>query len=264
MSVGAQFFPTLIAGSGGDGCDSKRYADPYVDIQPVASGRSHVASAMGSLVPDGSTPMGPALIGAVAGARAWATGHPKATAVVVLATDGLPSGCSPTNAAGLAAIAAGGAAGTPPLATFVIGILGTNDVASGALGTLDAIAQAGGTSQALVVDPSEDLASQMASALRAVAAQGVACSFALPSSIDAASLAMVNVALESAACGRHVLDYVPPGGACDGDGWRYDVDPALGQLPSKVLLCATTCERFRAGDQASLEVGCATKGWPPT
>jgi hypothetical protein len=258
LSVAAQFFPSY-----GPLCEPSAYEQPAVSLGPVSSNRGPLISAMVGVTPEGATPTGPALAGAIEQARQWSRQQPKTSFAVVLATDGLPSSCEPLLAPDLEALAAEGAKAKgkdPPIPTFVIGILGVNDLGSGAGTVLDAIARGGGTGKATRLSPSADLAQQMTAALRAAASQRVACSFELPSSVASdADLSKLNVVLEGA-CGRIELPYVD--GACVNDGWSYDIDPKSG-FPRAVELCPVSCERYRAGDQATLEFGCDTVGWPP-
>lgn len=258
LSVAAQFFPSY-----GPLCEPSAYEQPAVSLGPVSSNRGPLISAMVGVTPEGATPTGPALAGAIDQARQWSRQQPKTSFAVVLATDGLPSSCEPLLASDLEALAAEGAKAKgkdPPIPTFVIGILGVNDLGSGAGTVLDAIARGGGTGKATRLSPSADLAQQMTAALRAAASQRVACSFELPSSVASdADLSKLNVVLEGS-CGRIELPYVD--GACVNDGWSYDVDPKSG-FPRAVELCPVSCERYRAGDQATLEFGCDTVGWPP-
>lgn len=263
LSVAAQLFPQ----PDGEICSPDAYAFPLINLAPVKTVKGAVTSMMASWEPGGSTPTAPALQGAIDQARRWARDQPKSTVAVVLATDGQPSSCEPIDAAGLSVIAAEGArasTGKPAIPTFVIGMLGTNDFQSGALGLLDAIAQSGNTGSATLVNASSDLAQQMNAALRAVATRSVECSFEIPSTINKVDdLSLVNVRIESASCDARRLSYIPWKQSCAGDGWTYDTDPDLGVLPGKIQLCSLSCERYRNGDTISIEVGCETKGWPP-
>lgn len=261
LSVAAQFFPSFT----GDICNAAAYAEPVVGLKSAGSARALLLSAM-SEKPDGTTPTGPALEGALSQARLWARQRPDEATAVVLATDGQPTECSPIAAGDLASLAAAALVDSPQqpgVPTFVVGILGVNDLGSGARQDLDAIARSGGTGAATLVDPSRDVTAQFADALRSVATRGVSCALALPAAVDdIGKLSLVNVALTSDACGRRVLSYVDEAADCgSGDGWTYDVDPASGQLPKKAVLCPLSCERYRAGAQASIEVGCLTQGW---
>ena len=58
-----------------------------------------------------------------------------------------------------------------------------------------------------------------------------------------------------------MLGYVDSADDCKGDGWHYDVDLASGTLPKRAVLCPDSCERYRAGAKATIEVGCQTQGW---
>lgn len=258
LSIAAQFFP-----AGGDFCEPAMYEQPAVSLGPASKVQSTLWSAMVGMMPEGGTPTGPALAGAIEQTRAWARQQPRTSFAVVLATDGIPTACDPISAADLGALASEGVKAKgkdPPIPTFVIGILGVNDLGSDAINVLDAIAQDGGTSKAVYLSPSADLSEQMAAALRTVVSQRVACSFELPSAVATdADLSKLNVTL-TGSCGRIELPYAD--GGCSGDGWRYDMDPKIG-FPRAIELCPVSCERYRAGDKAALEFGCGTKGWPP-
>jgi hypothetical protein len=49
--------------------------------------------------------------------------------------------------------------------------------------------------------------------------------------------------------------------SCDaGGGWYYDVPPAGGATPTKVVLCPTSCDAVKAaGGQIDVVVGCKTQ-----
>lgn len=257
LSVAAQFFPNQAPL-----CEPSSYESPAVSLGPVKSAASSIKWAIQSTTPEGPTPTGPALQGAIEQARRWARQQPKVSFAIVLATDGLPSSCAPLTSPALEALAAEASTASkdPPIPTFVLGILGVNDLGSGALSTLDAIARGGGTGKATRLSPDEDLPTQLAAALQKVTAARVACSFDLPSAVaKEADLGLLNVVLNGS-CGRIEIPY--KSGPCEGDGWRYDVDPEQG-FPRAVELCSASCERYRAGDKVSLEFGCKTLGWPP-
>lgn len=257
LSVAAQFFPT-----DNPLCESASYKQPAVNLAHVSSAKGPLISALLGVTPNGLTPTGPALTGAIAQTRNWAQQQPKMSFAIVLATDGLPAGCPPLLASDLQAIATDGNTPhgkIPAIPTFVVGILGVNDIGSGAHEVLDAIAEGGGTKKATRLSPSKDLAQQMAAALRSVANQRVACSFEIPTVVAKdVDLAKLNVVLEGS-CGRIEIPYV--NGSCSADGWRYDIDPQNG-FPRSIELCSVSCERYRSGDKVSLEFGCATQGWP--
>ena len=100
--------------------------------------------------------------------------------ITVLATDGLPTSCTPNDIASVAAIAKAGAAANPVISTFVIGVFGTEDVAKGAPDNLNLIAQQGGTQAAFIVDTQKDVTAQFLAALDTIRGARLACEFKIP------------------------------------------------------------------------------------
>jgi hypothetical protein len=257
-SVGIQFFPGADVGS----CSSSSFADPAVELQALPGVKSWILQAVGDRDPGGPTPTGPALTGAIDHLRAWGKDHPHHALAVVLATDGMPTTCDPVAVADIAQVAASGVKGAPSVPTFVIGIVGSNDVQAGALGNLGAIAVAGGTTSATLVGGSGDLSSGLADALREVARQSVSCSLDLPHpTVGSFDPGKVNVSL-SDQCGTGPVLYVRDQAHCAQGDWSYDADPDSAGIPSKILLCPDACARFQNGAKVTIEVGCATKVAP--
>jgi hypothetical protein len=66
----------------------------------------------------------------------------------------------------------------------------------------------------------------------------------------------------SAQGGERDVPYVGGADRCDPTrgGWYYDVDPATGGKPTRVIACEATCRGFKteAASQVSLTFGCAT------
>jgi hypothetical protein len=127
---------------------------------------------------------------------------------------------------------------------------------------LDAVAQAGGTTAALIVDVTKNTGQQFVATMNQIRAKSqVPCQYALPKPPAGQVLdpAKVNV------------EYTPPGSTtpvtilgvtmatCDpvAGGWYYD-NPAA---PTKINLCPSTCMAISAdtGGQVNISVGCATK-----
>ena len=126
--------------------------------------------------PAGNTPMGPAIRGGLAHLRARLVANPDRRAALVLATDGYPLGCSPTDIPGLAEIVAEAQQGTPPISTFVIGVFASQ--ASGQAQTaFSQIASAGGTGQAVIVEPNGDLTTGFLAALEKIREAVLPCEF---------------------------------------------------------------------------------------
>ena len=82
-------------------------------IAQLGAAAGALDAAMAAMVPWGNTPTAPAVQGAINHARTSAAGNPGHASVAVLATDGLPTECSPWSIPGIAQLAAAGLTGTP-------------------------------------------------------------------------------------------------------------------------------------------------------
>jgi len=185
--------------------------------------------------------------------------------VVLLATDGLPSECTPTDIAGVAAIAATAHTGNPTVSTYVIGVFAPDDMAA-AQANLDALATAGGTGRAFIVGTnSQNVTQSFIAALNAVRTSSLACQYAVPAAagnggqVDYFS---VNVQFTSGAGQTVTVGNVKNRAACSATqgGWYYDADPAAGGTPQTISICDTSCAQMRADPQGRVDVllGCKT------
>jgi hypothetical protein len=253
-----------------DSCQAGDYAAPAVEIATLGGAAAALGNAIGGWSPGGATPTAPALQGALTHAGAWAGANPTHTVVVVLATDGLPTECTPGDIPGIAQLAAQGAAGAPAIKTFAIGVFSPDDIANGAPGNLDQIAAAGGTNQAFLVDTSQNVAQQFLDALDAIRGTKLACEFAVPPAGSAGALDFGKVNVEHTPPGASMpttIGYVGQAADCDATtgGWYYDVDPSAGGTPTKIIMCPATCDAFSAtvGGEIAIRVGCKTVLQPP-
>ena len=161
-----------------------------------------LTTSLGQHTPDGYTPTGPALKGAIQYAQQYAKAHAGHKLAVVLVTDGLPlaftdyfdtaSGiihpgfprteCNPSDIAGIAGVAAAGAtprAGTPAVPTFVIGVASNVELSS--IGSkLNQIATGGGTAPAIRIDTSQDVSQVLRTKLAEIRTKAIACEYKLP------------------------------------------------------------------------------------
>lgn len=247
--------------TGGD-CTVADYATPDVPIemltQPAAT---DIVNSLNAHNPGQGTPTVPALTGAIQYASGWATAHPDRKTIVVLATDGDPNDCSST-VQGVSDVAAQGLAATPSIQTFVIGV-------GSSLTSLNAIAAAGGTNQAFIVDTASDPTAQFEAAMnqiRTISTQQqtvttpVPCEWVIPpppagSSFDPTK---VNVSIDNVTIG-HVAATDAGSDPCGGvtqSAWYYDSETS----PTKVLLCPTTCDTVKAETSPTIGVvfGCDT------
>ncbi len=252
-----------------DICSGGLYDVPAVPIQPLPAVASAIQTAMGAVKPFGPTPTGPALQGAVTYARTWAMANPANRVVTVFVTDGLPTDCQPQTIGPIANIAANALAGTPSISTFVIGVFAPADAAGQS--NSNAIATAGGTSQAFIVDPTQgDVVKSFLDALDAIRGDALACEFQIPLPSDGGTLDFdqVNVTFSDTS-GNHVsLFYVEDESNCDptNGGWYYDQNPASGGTPTSIKVCPTTCGSFEVttGGQVDIVLGCETVIKPPS
>ncbi|WP_437964257.1 hypothetical protein WMF04_31655 [Sorangium sp. So ce260] len=246
-----------------DSCVVGDYATPAVPIEPLDAARAEVlVRSIARKDPVGGTPTAGALSGALAQARAHAEANPTHRVVAVLATDGMPTECTPKDADGLAALAAEAVSGTPSISTFVIGVFNGND--EGAQATMDRIAEGGGTESAFFIDTNEDVTQAFLDALSAIRGKSLACEYQVPAPSSGQTLdyGTLNVQHTPSNGGTpSTIFYVANEASCDAaaGGWYYDVDPATGGTPTKIVMCPATCTRFQEGGQVQLAVGCKTE-----
>ena len=242
-----------IGGGSADSCDGTDYAKAAIEIALLDAGQvSALTKSINAAQPDGSsTPTAPAIQGAIQHAQAWEKGHPGHATVVILATDGDPTGCDPQDPNGQAAA---GLAGAPPIRTFVIGV-------GASLQSLNAIAAAGGTNSAFIVDTNQgNVIQQFQQALQQIQKAALGCEYAIPQPQQGQlDFTKINVKYTPGnGQPEQTLANVANKAACDPQkgGWYYD-DPAK---PTKILLCPTTCGTVQADPKAQVDVllGCAT------
>jgi hypothetical protein len=260
---GNQCVPLAGYCNGRDICDNAPYATPAVEVAPLPGAANALVTSLTAHMPDGLTPTSGALTGAIAHAQALAKANTGHRVVVLLATDGLPSECVPDDAMGVASIAATGLAGTPSISTFVIGVFAPTEAVD-AQTTLDAIAAAGGTKQAFVINLQTNVEQAFLMALNSVRTAALSCEFKVPTATMGQTLDYysVNVQFTSGAGQTVTIGNVHDKTACDPrqGGWYYDVDPAKG-TPQNISICDTSCTQLR-GDPAGrvdVLVGCKTE-----
>ena len=245
---------------GRDRCDAPAYATPAVPLAALPGAAAALTASLGAHQPDGRTPTGPALSGALQAAEAHAAATPDHKAAVVLVTDGLPTECTPGDIPGIAALAAGGAAASPAVPTFVIGVFGPDEAAT-AGPNLDALATGGGTGKAVVIDTSQDVTKALQTALDAIRTTAVACTYKIPPpTTGAIDFHKVNVEVTGAGGVMTPVGYVASKASCDPTrgGWYYDVDPASGGTPTTIIACDATCAALKTATRVDIVLGCQT------
>jgi hypothetical protein len=240
MQLGVEFFQGA--------CDSATYASPALPIGPAAGQQAALDAAMTARTHGPGAATAAALSGALDQARQWNAAHGDAQIALMLISGSEPTGCfgSLDTAAG---VAASGLTGTPAVPTYVVALR--------ELASLDRIAQAGGSDQALVV--AQPTAQQALLDAMQAAATRARCQYALPASAAPYLPDNVNLRLSEGAISTNV-PRVADAGACDANagGWYYD-DPSQ---PTRILTCDATCKRVAQGGSVELIFGCSTTKAP--
>jgi len=262
LGVGLQYFP--LSGSGV--CSFQAYSQIPVPVAPLSSNAGAIQASLDKIqntnspvVPDdqkpsGETPTLPALQGVMSYAQTWAGANPDHTVIVLLATDGDPNVCGST-VANVANVAMVARTATPSIRTFVIGV-------GSSLGSLNAIADAGGSGEAYLVDDSSQPASAVQAnfikALNDIRGKALSCEMVIPVP-DAGKLdpLLVNVVYRSGAS-EQVVPHVTDAAACEATPFAWYYDDA--SHPTRVILCPGACESIRSDSEGQVELlfGCGT------
>jgi hypothetical protein len=259
LGVGLGYFPIETGGFfSDDSCNLNDYKKPEVTIAPLPGVKSAIEASLAKHGPSGGTPTGPALRGALTHANEWRIANPGRTVAVLLATDGMPTSCTPTKIPEIAADAA--AAAKAGVRSYVIGVLADEDITAGGDKNLDAISTAGNGGPAFVIKSgSADVTKSFLDALKVIRGSALACEYTIPTGVGA-DFKKVNVNVTIGGT-PSVVPYVGSAAGCDAakGGWYYDVDPSAGK-PTKILLCGGTCKPLQADGSAKIDiaVGCAT------
>ncbi len=248
---------------GGDGfctfddlCTAADYETPEIDFSELPAAASSIATSLSGHSPLYNTPTPPALEGALNHARGYATAHPDEAVVVVLATDGLPDSlpCNIDNKSlpEVVNIAQAGLQASPSIPTYVIGV-------GNQLTQLNAVAQAGGTGSAYLVDQGAQAEQQFLDAMNKIRGDAaLPCEYLIPESTTGAPLDYhkVNVVHTPDGAAANTLLGVTDQSACAGGGWYYD-DPSA---PTRIQICPSSCQQLSAGGgSVEIQLGCETR-----
>lgn len=248
LGVGLQFFPLRKQ------CSVPDYQVPAVALTLQPQAAAPIGAALDAQQMSGGTPMVPLLEGLTTYLAANA--KPGRKPVIVLATDGIPDDtCLSTEGNARAntlenavSVADGALKGTPSIATFVIGV-------GDELTALNAIAAAGGTGAATLVDTGSNAQQALLDALERIRRTAIPCDFDIPP--GAIDPSQTNVTYSSGG-GTKQLVFVGNEAGCakatNGEGWYFDDEAA----PKKVVLCAAVCNDVKADDNGSVNLvfGC--------
>lgn len=251
ISAGLGFFPNTPST-----CDQMTYKEPTVAFGPLPTHADALIAGMTASAPDGfSSPVYPALGGAILKGIELAQNNPGVLSAVLLVTDGAPQGpapmCggkNPEDPAAIAELAATGFAFDPPVATYVVGLPGVDQAIA------NQIAVAGGSEAAILIGAT-NVAQEFRQALAKIRGDLLPCRYDIPEAVRTGDymLTQVNVEITPGGGEAKVVPFDP---TCAGEGWRYD-DPTN---PVAIVLCPASCGTLADDDKASIEIllGCAT------
>ena len=241
---------------------SQAYDQAAVAIAALPANEPALTRALTAQRPVGGTPLGPAMRGGIAQLRAHVMANPGRRVALVLVSDGLPDGfCSRNFADFITEEVAGARMATPSIPSYVIGVFSPAEIPR-AQPVLNQLATAGGTGQPFILMTSSDLGQRFQEALNQIRGTALACEFTIPASMGAIDYTRVNVRWKGATSQEDLL-YVGSAARCDPTrgGWYFDVDPATGGVPKRVLICEASCQKFKTDAAAKVELrfGCKTR-----
>lgn len=255
IKVGINFFPREPDST--PACDQPAYKEPKVPFAALPGNAAALLQAISNESPNGvSTPIYPALGGAILKGIELAKNQPGDTSAVLLVTDGEPqgpaaqcSGVDPQDPKAIADLAAVGVQNQ--VLTFVVGLPGVNQ------STANQIAAGGGSGAAIVVGTSNTKADFQA-ALATVRGKALPCEYLIPTKVAGGEVSPLNVNVLFTPGGSTEYQTIPQTtqDKCDGGGWYYD-DPSK---PTKILLCPSTCAQLKIdlGGRIDIMLGCKT------
>jgi hypothetical protein len=257
LGAGIAFFPRLNS-SGSPLCNAADYAFPVVPIGIIPTVVSAMTAGISAQVLAVGTPTTPALQGAHIYARSQA--QSGRLAAVVIVTDGEPRLCG--SIASTAAAATHASAGNPSIKTYVLGV-GPN------LSALNAIAEAGGTGHAYLVESGGEAG--LTAALDAIRTSALSCAYVIPEDgRKTAERSPAKVAVRVGMNGSPAsVGQVSRFEDCGNEaGWYYERAPITGDganadtAPTRVALCPASCDTLvkATGSHLDVVVGCEDAG----
>lgn len=252
IRVALNFFPKQ-----GGTCDQFGYKEPLVAFDYLPMNAKPITDAINAAMPDGtSTPIYPALGGALLKGIEVVENTPGDAAAVLLVTDGLPqgpapmcSGVNPEDPQVIADLAATGASYKPSVKTFVIGLPGVDQTFA------NKVAMAGGTGSAILIGAA-NVKAEFQAALEKVRGTALPCEFEMPAQVEGGEFdpGFVNVEVTPGS-GKPAV--IPQDPSCKGAGWHYD-DPVN---PTKIVFCPTSCQAIKSDFNAKVQIllGCQTE-----
>ncbi len=244
FSAALTFFP-----ADDDRCDKASYQAPDVTMQPLPSEAfGQALDAIGEEDWRGGTPTLHVLQGLFDQIESEQAAHPGRYAVV-LVTDGYPQDCDDDSIEAVADLVKGRAADIP---TYVIGVENPPiDDAPDVTTNLTAVAEAGGTGKAYLIDTGDPTKTTSAfkGTIDAIRSAAVSCRLEIPDAPQGQTFDKQKVSVRYlSGSSENALSYDAD---CQGSAaWHYD-DPAQ---PRELVLCSETCKVLQDDDRAELVV----------
>ncbi len=259
LTVGLGFFPRPPDNV--PECDQPAYETPKVAFGALPGNAEPIKEGLAGEAPDGfSTPIYPALGGALLAGIQVATANPDMAAAVLLVTDGLPQqsaamcgSVDPEDQSAIVDLAKTAFEYKPSIKTFVVGLPGADQTFS------NLVAAAGGTEKAILVS-SNNIQTEFTDALKKVAGSTLPCEYQLPAEVATGEIDTdrVNIVYTPGPAVGGEPETIPLNYACEGDGkgWHYD----NASNPTKIILCPTTCAALGADLEGEIQIllGCST------
>jgi hypothetical protein len=251
---------------GSSSCNPYDYQTPDVEFTALPGGAAAIVSSLGAHAAQTDTPTVAALTGALNHAASWKAEHSSDTVIVVLVTDGQPNACGAGNLSEVVDVATKGLANAQ-IPTYMVGILSPGSTCSldpnqPNQADLDAVAKAGGTNAALIVDTTKDTGAQLVDTMNKIRQNAqIPCEYSIPTPTNGKlDYDKVNVSYLDPTGAKEDVYYVEQMSACDptkGGGWYYDTKPPT-PAPTKILLCPSTCSTVtgKFGYRLNVTLGC--------
>lgn len=250
LSAALTFFPN--SSEEDERCDPERYTEPAIPMTALPNGDFEPAL---DAVPEedwiGGTPTLAVMSGLVTYIEEQRISRPGRYAIV-LVTDGYPQDCDDASVDDVAELAASVADAIP---TYVIGVANPPfDDAPDTVTNLAAIAEAGGTERAFLIDTGNptQTSQDFRAAIDQIRGSAISCDVAIPEppagrEFDKEAVA-VTYSVDNGS--PNALAYDPE---CDGLAWHYDDT----ETPSRIVLCTDACQTVQADAATTLAVNFA-------
>jgi hypothetical protein len=254
LTASLTFFPE--DGDDDERCVAEAYTSPDVEMTPLPS--TAFGTAIDAIEPQsdddwrGGTPTAWVMRGTLAFAEAHRDDHGGRYAIV-LVTDGYPQGCDDADDTVEAVVTEAENALADGVTTYVIGVANPPlPDAPDTVSDLHAIAAAGGTDEAFLIDTGDPAATSSAfeAAVDRIRDTAISCNIAIPDPPSGQSFDKERVAVRFEDGDGAVTDFRYDAACSGADAWHYD-DP---QDPREIVLCESTCSAVQADLQAALEV----------